>query len=81
MSIKFLTPPDARPTRPRALPKGWAQEMLARCASKPDVVQLTRKPVLAGRSASRPLPGQATGASTPAARRAVRLTLPTRTAD
>lgn len=81
MSIEFLEPPEARPTRPRALRKGWVQEMLARCASKPDVVDPMRAPAMARRPASRRQPDIAIGASTRAGRRAVRLTLPKPRAD
>jgi hypothetical protein len=86
MTIEILAPPDARPPRPRALRKGWAEEMLARCASKPDVVEPNvvepmRAPAMARRPASRRRPEIAIDASTRAGRRAVLLTLPKPRAD
>jgi hypothetical protein len=81
MTIEILAPPDARPPRSRALRKGWAEEMLARCASKPDVVEPMRAPAMARRPAARRRPDIAIDASTRAGRRAVRLTLPKPRAD
>jgi hypothetical protein len=81
MTIEILAPPDARPTRPRALRKGWAQEMLARCASTPHSADVTRTPAMARRPASRPQPHIAVDASTHSGRRAVLLTLPKPRAD
>jgi hypothetical protein len=55
--------------------------MLARCASKPDVVDLTRAPAMARRPVSGRQPDIAIVASTHSGRRAMRLTLPKPPAD
>jgi hypothetical protein len=81
MSIKVVAPPNARPTGPRTLRKGWAQEMLARCASKPDVIDPMRAPAMARRPVSGRQPDIAIGASAHSGRRAMRLTLPKARAD
>jgi hypothetical protein len=85
MSIKVVAPPNARPTRPRTLRKGWAQEMLARCVSKPYVVDPMvdpmRAPAMGRRPASGRQPDIAISASAHSGRRAMRLTLPKARAD